>query len=468
MDRSPRPSRLVTFLVVAAILVSGAACSTTWREARIGTGFISYTLCAGVFVSRLDPVEVYAETIKPVLPSSVPDWIIHRDIDVAARQVRTTVVGLAEARAIHRDGMGCLVVHGAEPAETGVPGDLQPARSLLAEIAGPEVVEPSDERLRTALDRAFAEPSDAPSRRTKAVVVVHAGRVIAERYARSYGVETPVPGYSDTKSVISALIGILVRDGRLSVTDPAPVPGWRGAGDPRGAITIDHLLRMTSGLAWDEVLTGSTVASDTRMSFVERDMAAFAERAPLETAPGATWMYNSGNTMILSRIIRDAVGGGARDVLRFAHRELFGPLGMRNVTLPLDATGTPVGSRAMLASARDWARFGMLYLNDGVVGGRRILPEGWVQYSSAPTPGARLGYGAGFWTNFDLVPGAARRRGWGMPADSFYASGWLGQIIVMVPSEQLVAARFGVSHNPLADHDGVLRLVADVLAAIKK
>lgn len=114
-------------------------------------------------------------------------------LDVAARQVRTTVAGLAEARAIHRDGLGCLMVHGAEPAETGGAGDLQPARSLLAEIGGPEVVEPSDERLRTALDRAFAEPSDAPARRTKAIVVVHAGRVIAERYARSYGVETAGP-----------------------------------------------------------------------------------------------------------------------------------------------------------------------------------------------------------------------------------------------------------------------------------
>jgi CubicO group peptidase (beta-lactamase class C family) len=139
------------------------------------------------------------------------------------------------------------------------------------------------------------------------------------------------------------------------------------------------------------------------------------------------------------------------------------------VTLPLDATGTPVGSRAMLASARDWARFGMLYLNDGVVGGRRILPEGWVQYSSAPTPGARLGYGAGFWTNLGPSPGASfRRSNWGMPADSFYASGWLGQIIVIVPFEQLVVARFGVSHASLADHDDVARLVTDVLAATKK
>ena len=122
----------------------------------------------------------------------------------------------------------------------------------------------------------------------------------------------------------------------------------------------------------------------------------------------------------------------------------------------------------MLASARDWARFGMLYLNDGVVGGRRILPVGWVQYSSAPTPSTRLGYGAGFWTNLGSNPGAYLRRAWGMPADSFYASGWLGQIIVVVPSEQLVVARFGVSFAPAADHDGVSHLVADVLVAIKK
>ena len=135
------------------------------------------------------------------------------------------------------------------------------------------------------------------------------------------------------------------------------------------------------------------------MKYVENDMAAYAESMPLESQPGSSWNYQDGNTLILSRLIQDALGGDPDEVLRFARRELFGPLGMRHVTLQLDGTGTIEGSSEMLASARDWARFGQLYIDDGMAGGRRILPEGWVAYSASPTPKAWVGYGAGFWTN---------------------------------------------------------------------
>jgi hypothetical protein len=435
---------------------------------------VSHTLCAQVFVSGLDPARVYADTIadriEPIRGIRLTGRVLRHEVDAARRQVRTTYAGAFESRAVYRDGVGCLVVQGAAPPPAAVPASVAGAgpgaAALLPEIAGPRVVEPTDARLRAALDGAFAEPPEPPYRQTKAVVVVHDGRVVAERYAPGYGVTTPVPGYSDTKSVVSALVGILVREGHVAVDQPAPVPAWRDPRDRRHAITIDHLLRMTSGLAWKEHLAGGGPDSASRMSFVERDMAQFAESRPLSTPHGSTWGYNSGGTMILSRIIRDAVGGRAEDVLRFAHRELFDPLGMRNVTFEFDATGTPVGSRSMLAPARDWARFGMLYLDDGVVAGRRILPEGWVRYSFSPTPVAGIGYGAGFWTNLGSSEGAARRRGWGMPPDSFFASGFLGQFVVVVPSERLVVARFGISHGPRGDVDGVSRLVAEVLAAV--
>jgi CubicO group peptidase (beta-lactamase class C family) len=196
-------------------------------------------------------------------------------------------------------------------------------------------------------------------------------------------------------------------------------------------------------------------------------MAAFAERADLESAPGSAWNYHDGNTIILSRLIRDAAGGHAADVLRFARAELFEPLGMRNVTLEFDATGTPEGSSQMLAPARDWARFGALYLDDGVVGGKRILPEGWVNYSAAPTESGWVGIGAGFWTNRGDSYGAKYRTSLGWPAESFYASGTFGQYVIIVPSERLVIARFGTSGNRY-DIEGVSRLVADVIAATGK
>jgi CubicO group peptidase (beta-lactamase class C family) len=151
-------------------------------------------------------------------------------------------------------------------------------------------------------------------------------------------------------------------------------------------------------------------------------------------------------------------------VLRFARRELFDPLGMRSVTLEFDLTGTPDGSSQMLASARDWARFGQLYLNDGVLGGKRILPEGWVQYSASLTPNGWVGIGAGFWTNRGDSKGSRFRTTLGMPHDAFYASGTFGQYVIIVPSERLVIARFGTSANQY-DIAGVSRLVAEVIAA---
>jgi CubicO group peptidase (beta-lactamase class C family) len=298
-------------------------------------------------------------------------------------------------------------------------------------------------------------------------VVLKDGRVIAERYAPGYGIDTPIGGFSATKSVTSALIGVLVRKGKLAADEPAPVAAWQNPADPHHVITIDHLLRHTSGLKMGSSLNASLASAFdpvNQMKYIERDMAGFAERADVETAPGTVWNYHDGNFLVLSRIIRDAVGGRAADVMQFARRELFDPLGMRNVTLEFDATGTPEASSQMFASARDWARFGLLYLNDGVAGARRLLPEGWVRYSALPTPAAWAGMGAGFWTNLGDSKGARFRTGLGMPRDSFYASGVLGQYVVIVPSQRLVIARFGVSGNQY-DIEGVSKLVADVIAS---
>lgn len=450
------------------LLLSGCGNFAPSRAAETATGLVSHQLCSAVFVSGLDAQDFYREAIEPML--SPAGFLFSHTVDRERAEVTATVAGLAESRAVYRAPLGCVLVHGSlpPPVETG-PGSA--VASLLPPIAKHEVVQPADPALKAAFDRAFEETDGAPHRWTKAVVVVHDGHVLAERYAPGYGVDTPIAGWSATKSVTNALIGILVQQGRLKVTEPAAVPAWAGSGDPRHAITVDNLLRQTSGLDIGQSLTSSALSMfdpSAQMLFVEPDMAAFAERAPLNAVPGEKWNYTDANTLLLSRIVRDQAGGNAASVHAFMHRELFDKLGMEHVTMEMDGAGTPIGSSHMLASARDWARLGMLYLNDGVVGGVRVLPSGWVDYSATLTRGSELfGYGAGFWTNRGDGAAPLWRVRAGMPADSFMAMGNFGQYVAIIPSKQLVIARFGNSHTPIGDIATVTRLVADVVAAVK-
>ena len=445
----------VAWIAAGVAALSAAAGLVHWRPdraMRVVTGLTAHLACSARFVSHVDPRSVYEENVQPIRHVGLVTWALRWEVDTARREARATIAGGFGARAVYRDGAGCTLVNGAgalSPVLDTRAVDSFPAPSLSF-AADTGAVETSDARLRAALDSAFAEPDATRPRQTKAVIVVHDGRVIAERYAPGYGVRTPLLGWSATKSATSALVAILVRQGKLTVDQRAPVTAWAGASDPRRAITVDELLRMTSGLAIDE--TGSGFDPVSRMLYVEADMGTFAERSGVRVAPGTDFRYTSGNTLILSRIVRDAAGGGAGDVVRFARRELFAPLGMRSAVLELDASGTPVGSTFMYATARDWARFGMLFLADGVVGGRRSLPEGWVPYASRSTLGTH--YGAGVWL------GEGRQ----LPPGSVIFNGAFGQHVAVIPSEQLIVARFGIAHGD----DGYSQLVHAVLDAMRR
>ena len=458
--------QLSTLLVFAIVASSLAGCGSLRpdRALAVAPNLVSHQLCSAAFVAGLDPDTYYREALVPDLAMFEP--FVHYDIDRTHREVTATFAGGFKSRAVYRGDEGCLVVQGPVREPASAPS-LAP--SLLPSIAGPDVVAPTDPALTAALNHEFADPSPEGPRLTKAVVIVHDGRIIAERYAPGYGVDTPIHGWSMTKSVTNALVGILVQQGKLSMAGPAPVAAWSDPHDPHHAISIDNLLRMTSGLDFGQSLEQNwTTAFDptTQMVFASPDMAALPERAPIGSVPGTTWRYSNGNTMLASRIVRDAVGGDAASVLRFAHSELFDKLGMARPTLEFDAVGTPIGASHMWAPARDWARFGVLYLDDGVVGGERILPAGWVDYSARLTPGSEaFGYGAGFWTNRGDQT-AAREHRPHMPPDSFMARGSLGQYVIIVPSARLVIVRMGISRTPREDIEGVDRLTAETLAAL--
>lgn len=435
------------------------------RAIRVATGAVADAVCAKTFVSGLDPEAVFTESMgRPGIRRL--RWLMRYRLDRAQKTVEASVLGLLGSRAAFHDGFGCVLLHGSkEPylLKSDVDALRMPKNPpLLPEIAGPAVVEPGDPALKAALDHAFEEPASPPFRRTKAVVVVHQGKVIAERYADGVGVDTPLLGFSMTKSVLNALLGILTLQGRITPSLPAPIPEWRGATDPRREIEVEHLMRMTTGLALDETNSGF---DPSNQMYLYDDMAGFAVTAPMIAPPGTRWRYSSATTQLLARIIRD-IAGGPEQTLAFAWRELFNPLGMRSVTIEFDASGTLQGSANMLASARDWARFGLLYLHDGEIGGRRILPDDWVGFSASAT--LDTDYGAGFWTNRSEHPHARGRVRLGIPRDAFFASGYLGQRVVILPTQHLVIARLGDSVDPTGDIRGLGRLVKEVIAAVDR
>ena len=464
-----RRKTIQTLAATAAISALGLSIARARDVPQIATGFVANVLCSETYISGLDPEKTFAETTAAMPGAGLISWALDYRLDRTRNDATVTLLGLSRSRAVYRGVLGCVLDHGEPIVEAGAPA-ADNAPSLLPEIAGPAVVAPENAQVAAALDRAFAEPDAPPFKRTRAVVIVKDGRIIGERYAEGIGIDTPLLGFSVTKSVISALTGVLVRQGRLKLDERAPVAAWQSPNDPRHAITVDQLLRHTAGLKLGSSLQASLGAAFepvNRMKYIETDMAAFAEAAELVTPPGSAWNYHDGNYMILAHLIRDAAGGTPQDVLQFARMELFGPLGMRHVTLEFDGAGTPEGSTQMLASARDWARFGLLYLNDGVLGGKRILPEGWANYSASPTPNAFVGYGAGFWTNLGDSPGANYRIEKGWPRDAFFGKGSIGQYVIIIPSQRLVIVRLGRTVNWPLDADGVSQLVSDVIAATR-
>jgi CubicO group peptidase (beta-lactamase class C family) len=452
-------------IAVAILLAALAGAGIRFRPdraIRVATAVVAHNVCSKVFVSGLDPQTTLAETVERDGLRRLR-MVLRWQIDRTARTIDVSAAGLLGSRAVFHDGLGCVLQHGSSEPYV-LKSDIEAlkipkAPPLLPEIAGPAVVEPADPALKAALDHAFEEPATPPLRRTKAVVVVHDGKVIAERYASGIGIDTPLLGFSMTKSVVNALIGILTQQGLVTPSMPAPIPEWRGADDPRREIEVEHLMRMTTGLDLDE--TNSGFDRSSRM-FLQEDTAAYAIDAGMIAPLGKRWHYSSPTTQILARIVRDAVGG-PEQTLAFAWRELFNPLGMRNVTLEFDGAGTLQGSTYMLASARDWAKFGLLYVNDGIVGGKRILHEDWVDFCAAAT--LDTDYAAGFWTNRSEHPNARGRVRLGMPRDAFFASGDLGQRIVIMPSQHLVVVRLGDSVDPTGDIRGLARLVKEVIAA---
>lgn len=450
-------------LLVIFIFILAYGVFYAWRAVPIISGYGAKNMCSCVMLAGRNPDDVLKNEL-----GGFPLRLGSFSVDYQDSSATGTVLGLAKRKAIFRKGLGCsLVVEMTEeqfrqqkvdlPQPPNVSQDTipWPQGDAIADAAAQHV---NQEKIATVLDSAFSEPGPKKLRRTRAVLIVHDGKIIAERYANGFTKDSKLIGWSMTKSITNALVGILVKENKLKLDAPASVAAWKN--DDRNKITLNDLMHASSGLKWEENYGGPSGA--TNMLFKKKDMGLYAADVPRAHEPGKVFYYSSGTTNIISRIIRETLGDG--DYYRFPYENLFYKIGMFHTIMEPDAGGTFVGSSYSFGTARDWARFGLLYLNDGVWNGERILPEGWVTYTTTPALGADRGqYGAQFWLNAG-APGNPQNRYYpSAPTDLYWADGFEGQNVFILPSKKLVIVKLSLSQGDYLDDD---KFLADIIDAV--
>tara|TARA_B100000678_G_scaffold291599_1_gene309597 strand:+ start:30784 stop:32154 length:1371 start_codon:yes stop_codon:yes gene_type:complete len=392
------------------------------KQVAIATGVGAKLLCSSMFISGRDKDDVVNNDIIPLWP---PSAVIAYDVDPENYSV-TAKFGTQQRVATYRDGIGCTI--DTPPSENTGPRE--------ARLEARAVVEPGP-ALSSAFDAAMADPNG--DLRTRALVVIKDGEIVGERYADGFDKSMPLLGWSMSKSVTAALAGLVVGDGLMELDSPLGAPEWEGDAD-RSAITLRNLLQMSSGLEFVEEYTAGN--DSVAMLFLEPDMAAYAASKPLIAEPDTLWSYSSGSTNIVSRALTNALGG-SEATQAYLRKRLFGPAGMKNATFEEDNAGTPVGSSYIYATARDWARFGLLFLNQGKVGEEQILSPEWVNFIQTPAPASDQGiYGAGFWLNGKPTDGDGLSMP-ELPGDAYFAMGHNGQVVGIFPSQNVVIVRLG-------------------------
>jgi CubicO group peptidase (beta-lactamase class C family) len=465
---------LLLLLLVAAVYV--VLKNRYLEQMPIGTGSKAKIMASSVFLSGRASAVVEAEDLgfHPLYR------IFKAKVDDENKRVTCSLLGtgLFPATAVYREGIGATLLNGGSGEEV-VRAWPKPAVDVEIANTDPEAVDwPMGDRMtlypsftnidmiriKAAGDRLFEEPDSAHLLRTRALIILYNGCLIYEKYGPRIAKNTPLLSWSVAKSVTNALVGILVGQGRLVLDTPAPVPEWAGAGDPRRGVTFDQMLRMSSGLEWFEAYADRPVSDVNAMLFRKSDMGAFAASKALAAPPDSVWNYSSGTANLVQRIIRKTFASD-EDYWNFPRRALFDKIGMRSAVWERDASGTYVGSSYLYATARDFARFGLLCLNDGVWLGERILPEGWMKYSTTPAPAAPRGqYGAMFWLNAG-DPGKPETRPYPkLPTEAYFALGFQGQTIAIVPSRKIVVVRLGMTYD---DDWGMENLLAEVVSAIE-
>ncbi|MDG4886534.1 serine hydrolase [Mesorhizobium sp. WSM4887] len=406
---------------------------------RVGSGYAAKIVCSNVFIAGRDPNEVLAVDVQ------APGHPLLKLMKVSVDKERGLVSAgllwtLGKSVAVERDGLGCASV---PDGDTGRARQTSVHIEPLA-VASQDALWPEGERVDALQNPAVTKiVDDAAMVGTgmRAVVVVKNGRIVAERYGEGFSAKTPLLGWSMTKTVNAAIVGTLVKDGKMALDNKGLFSPWKA--DGRAAISLADMMAMSSGLEFNEDY--GDVADVTRMLYLEPDMAGFAETKPLGGEVGKAFSYSSGTAVMLSRLWQEAIGDKVK-ALTWPRTALFEPLGMHSAVLETDERGTFVGSSYLYATAHDWARFGQFLLQGGVWNGAQILPAGFVDWMRQPAPASKV-YGNGqVWIEGpgdEENPGAGAAAG--LPKDTYWMEGHDGQTVAIIPSEQLVVVRLGLT-----------------------
>lgn len=400
------------------------------------TGYAAKNLASAVFISGRNQQDV--EQLD--LNFSFIKYTRNK-VDYASKTVTSRFLW-ASSTAAYREGYGVTLLRGRD--KDAFLAQTYPLPKVAAYEETLQWGDSAEIACLEPLAKAFVDDK-AYNGTPFAFVVLHKGKLVAERYGKGITPETKLLSWSMGKSFTSAIAGIMVGDSLVSLHAPMDIPQWQA--DERKNITLNNLLQMQSGLQWNEDYGNR---SDVNlMLHREEGMGLFALNKPLEHAPGTHWYYSSGTTNIVMRYLRSQFDND-QAFLTYLRERLFGPLHIANPYFEQDMSGTPVGSSYLYMTARDFARFGQMYLDDGCANGQRILPEGWVEYTTTPASASEGRYGAFFWLNrCKVCPD--------VPEDMFSCNGHDGQQIYIIPSKDLVVVVLGYSPKRCIDFNALLK-----------
>ena len=405
-----------------------------YPKLNLMSGFASKNMASSVFIADREPVDVslYDNDIPLVNLSDCA-------VSEADESATATVYGFMPRTAVYKEGIGAVLTNKEFSKHNFelIPNRFVSMDSLPFPYGNNGVMDTVLENVDyDKLEVAFSNAFKDPEQKTRTLLVVHKNQIIGERYIRGFSEDTKILGWSMTKSVLSTLYGILEYQGKMKM-DFKPFSDEIRMKSPKHNITIDHLLRMQSGLAWDE--NYFKISDATRMLFLDSDMTLAQRNKDVIAAPTEVWNYSSGTTNLLSGILREQFNTH-QEYLDFPYKTLIDKIGMHSMLLETDLTGNYVLSSYGWATTRDWAKFGILYLNNGDWNGERIFSESWVDYVAEPTEHSNGTYGAHFWLN-------AEAKYVDIPTDLYSVNGFQGQRIFIIPSKDLVVVRTGLEEQ---------------------